>query len=54
MPLDRLTATEVAPGRVLKAWGHPVYVRGDVQLLGTKVLLRGSTCPPTSSSSFAR
>src|SRR4051794_7483841 len=34
VPLDRLTATEAAPGRVLKAWGHPVYVRGDVQLLG--------------------
>ena len=45
VPLDRLTATEVAPGKVLKAWGHPVYVRGDVQLLGTKVLLRALDVP---------
>ena len=33
------------PGKVLRAWGHPVYVRGDVQLLGTKVLLRALDVP---------
>ena len=45
VPLDRLTATETAPGKVLRAWGHPVYVRGDVQLGGTKVLLRALDVP---------
>ena len=36
-----------------EAWGHPVYVRGDVQLVGAKALLRALTSPPASSSSFA-
>ena len=44
-PLGRLTATEVAPGRILRAWGHPVYVRGDVELAGKKVLLRALNVP---------
>ena len=32
--LGKLTATLDAPGKVVRAWGHPVYVRGDVQLAG--------------------
>ena len=44
-PLGRLTATETAPGKILRAWGHPVYVRGDVQLAGEKVLLRALNVP---------
>jgi uncharacterized membrane protein len=43
--LGRLAATESAPGKILRAWGHPVYVRGDVQLLGKKVLLRALNVP---------
>jgi uncharacterized membrane protein len=44
-PLGRLLATETAPGKILRAWGHPVYVRGDVQLAGKKVLLRALDVP---------
>ena len=33
-PLDRLVAVEAAPGKILRAWGHPVWVRGDVELEG--------------------
>ena len=33
--LGRLTATLQAPGKVVRAWGHPVWVRGDVQISGT-------------------
>ena len=44
-PLDRLLATEAAPGKVLRAWGHPVYVRGDVQLAGKKAILRALNVP---------
>jgi len=44
-PLGRLTATEAAPGKILRAWGHPVYVRGDVQLAGKRVLLRALNVP---------
>ena len=44
-PLGRLTVTETAPGKILKAWGHPVYVRGDVQLAGRKALLRALNVP---------
>ena len=43
--LGRLTATETAPGKILRAWGHPVYVRGDVQLAGSKVFLRALDVP---------
>src|SRR4051812_36638428 len=38
--LGRLTATLTAPGRVVRAWGHPVYVRGDVHIAGKQVVLR--------------
>ena len=44
-PLGRLTATETAPGKILRAWGHPVYVRGDVQLDGKRALLRALDVP---------
>ena len=44
-PLGRLTAAETAPGKILRAWGHPVYVRGDVQLAGKRVLLRALNVP---------
>ncbi len=43
--LPKLTTTLVAPGRVLRAWGNPVYVRGDVQISGRKVLLRALGIP---------
>ena len=43
--LGRLTATLTAPGKVVRAWGHPVYVRGDVQLAGNRVLLRALDVP---------
>ena len=32
--LGRLTATMRGPGDVVRAWGHPVWVRGDVTLQG--------------------
>ena len=43
--LDQLTATLVAPGEVLRAWGHPVGVRGDVTLDGARVNLRAERIP---------
>jgi len=43
--LGRLTATLEAPGKVLRAWGHPVYVRGDVELGGDRALLRALDVP---------
>jgi uncharacterized membrane protein len=43
--LGKLTATLDAPGKVLRAWGHPVWVRGDVQLAGSRVLLRALDVP---------
>ena len=43
--LGRLIATESGPGRVVRAWGHPVYVRGDVQLAGKRVILRAVDIP---------
>ena len=43
--LGRLTATESAPGKILRGWGHPVYVRGDVQLAGSKAILRALDVP---------
>ncbi len=39
-PLSRLVAIESAPGRILKAWGKPVWVRGDVELSGKRATLR--------------
>ena len=38
--LGRLTATMRGPGNVVRAWGHPVWVRGDVTLQGNEALLR--------------
>ena len=43
--LGRLTATMTGPGRVLRSWGHPVWVRGDVQLAGQRSLLRALDVP---------
>ena len=43
--LGRLTATMTGPGTVLRAWGHPVYVRGDVRLAGNHALLRALDIP---------
>jgi hypothetical protein len=34
--LGQLTAVMSGPGRVLRAWGHPVWVRGDVTLAGER------------------
>ena len=54
--LGRLTATfSRAPGRVLRAWGHPVYVRGDVDSspAGARSCAR-STSRAASSWSCAR
>ena len=45
VPVGRLTAQLLAPGRVLRAWGHPVYVRGDVTLVGNRALLRALDVP---------
>ena len=44
-PLDRLVAVETAPGKILRAWGHPVWVRGDVELTGTRATLRAVAVP---------
>ena len=38
--LSQLTASLLAPGEVQRAWGHPVSIRGDVTLDGSRVLLR--------------
>ncbi len=43
--LGRLTATEVGPDKILRAWGHPVYVRGDVEITGNRALLRAVDVP---------
>ena len=44
-PLGRLTATTSGPGDVVRAWGHPVWVRGDVTLAGPRALLRALDVP---------
>ena len=44
-PLGRLTGQLEAPGKVERAWGHPVYVRGDVQLTGDRAVLRALDVP---------
>ena len=43
--LDQLTAAMIAPGDVLRAWGHPVGVRGDVTIDGPRVDLRAERIP---------
>ena len=43
--LSRLTASIVAPGDILRAWGHPVSVRGDVTLEGRRASLRAVDVP---------
>ena len=43
--LGRLTAAISGPGDVVRAWGHPVWVRGDVTLAGTQALLRAVDIP---------
>ena len=43
--LGRLTATTSGPGDVVRAWGHPVWVRGDVTLAGPRALLRALDVP---------
>ena len=44
-PLDRLVAIEIAPGRILRGWGKPVWVRGDVELTGRRATLRAVGVP---------
>ena len=45
--VGRLTASMQAPdGPVRRAWGHPVWVRGDVTLDGPRALLRAVDVPP--------
>ncbi|HEX5799194.1 MAG TPA: DUF2207 domain-containing protein, partial [Gaiellaceae bacterium] len=43
--LSRLTATLIAPGRIERAWGHPVSVRGDVTLDDEQATLRALDVP---------
>ena len=38
--LGRLTSTMRGPGNVVRAWGHPVWVRGDVTIDGRSAILR--------------
>ena len=49
--LGRLTSTMRGPGNVVRAWGHPVWVRGDVTIEGRSALRARSTSTPASSSS---
>ena len=44
--LGRLTAAMAGPGDVKRAWGHPVWVRGDVRLAGRRAFLRALDVPP--------
>ena len=44
-PLSRLVAIESAPGKILRAWGKPVWVRGDVDLTGRRATLRAVAVP---------
>ncbi len=43
--LGQLVATMTGPGNVVRAWGHPVWVRGDVTLSGNRSLLRAILVP---------
>ena len=44
-PLSRLVGVETAPGEIERAWGKPVWVRGDVELVGTRATLRAVEIP---------
>jgi uncharacterized membrane protein len=44
-PVDRLVAIESAPGRIVRGWGKPVWVRGDVELTGRRATLRAVAVP---------
>ena len=44
-PLSRLVAVERAPGEIERAWGKPVWVRGDVELDGRTATLRAVDVP---------
>ena len=44
--LGRLTAAMAGPGDVKRAWGHPVWVHGDVRLAGRRAFLRALDVPP--------
>ena len=44
-PLSRLVGIETAPGKILRGWGKPVWVRGDVELVGTRATLRAIGVP---------
>ena len=43
--LFRLVGIETAPGKILRAWGKPVWVRGDVEIVGTRATLRAVDVP---------
>jgi uncharacterized membrane protein len=43
--LSRLVGVETAPGKILRAWGKPVWVRGDVEIVGTRATLRAVDVP---------
>ncbi len=43
--LGQLTATLDAPADIERAWGHPVWVRGDVELAGRRAVLRALDVP---------
>ena len=44
--LRQLTASMEGPGPVERAWGHPVWVRGDVTIEDGRALLRAVQVPP--------
>jgi uncharacterized membrane protein len=44
-PLARLVAVERSPGKIERAWGKPVWVRGDVELEGRTATLRAVDVP---------
>jgi uncharacterized membrane protein len=43
--LGQLTATMTGPANVVRAWGHPVWVRGDVTIAGERSMLRAVSVP---------
>ena len=44
--LGQLTSTMRGPGNVVRAWGHPVWVRGDVTIDGRSAILRALDIAP--------